>query len=315
MSGSNSRKIQGLGAALAAVLVVGAAAAQETATPVAMVNGAPITKAELDGAFHQARVSDQKNMPVAEINKIKVHILQLLINRVLLNQHLNELKIKVDEKLVADHVKQIRERLANQGQTLEGLLGRLGVTEEQMRTDIRNDYRWVSYVESQAKESVLRKYYQENKEAFDGTTVRARHILIKAPEDSTPEQKELARRRAADLRARIAKGEAFDALAQQYSDCPSREKGGELPAFPRKGVMSEPFAKAAFALKDGELSQVVETEFGYHLIVTMEKKPGPKPVTFEEAADEVKSFYAEDLRRAEVARLRKKADIKIMFPR
>jgi parvulin-like peptidyl-prolyl isomerase len=254
-------------------------------------------------------------MPAAEVAKIKLHILQLLINRTLLNQHLNEMKVKVDEKLVAEHVKQVRERLANQGQTLEGLLQRLGLSEEQMRSDIRNDYRWVAYVESQAKESVLRKYYQENKEAFDGSQVRVRHILIKAAEDATPEQKELARRRATDLRARIAKGEAFDALAQQYSDCPSREKGGELPIFPRKGMMSEPFAKAAFALKEGELSQVVETEFGYHVIVSLEKKPGPKPVSFEEAADDVKSYYAEDLRKAVVARLRQKADIKIMFPK
>src|SRR5262245_30488458 len=99
MFGSNSRTALGLGAALAAVLVAGAAAAQENATPVAMVNGAPITRAELDGAFRQARISDQADrMPAAEVNKIKLHILQLLINRTLLNQHLNDLKVKVDEK-------------------------------------------------------------------------------------------------------------------------------------------------------------------------------------------------------------------------
>ena len=311
-----SRKSQVVVAAFAAFVGVGRAWAQESAFPVAVVNKTPITKGELDAAFRQTRISEQVDkMPAAEVNKIKMHILQMLINRTLLNQYLNELKVKIDEKLVADHVKQIRERLANGGQTLEGLLGKLGQSEEQMRTDIRNEYRWVAYVESQAKESVLRKYYQENKEAFDGSQVKVRHILIKATEEATAEQKELARRRATDLRARIAKGEAFDVLAQQYSDCPSREKGGELPVFPRKGMMSEPFAKAAFALKDGELSQVVETEFGYHLIYLMEKKPGPKPMTFEEAADEVKNYYAVDLRTAVVARLRQKAEIKIMFPR
>jgi parvulin-like peptidyl-prolyl isomerase len=315
MLGSDSPRIHGLAAA-AALMFAGLAGAQEKATPVALVNGAPITRGELDGAFRQARVSDEADrMPVAEVNKIKVHILQLMINRKLLNQHLDALKIKVDERLVADHVKQVGDRLQSQGQSLSGLLNRLGISDEQMRSDIRNDYRWLAYVESQAKESVLRKYYQENKEAFDGTQVRVRHILVKAPEDATAAQKELARRRASDLRERIVKGEAFDALAQQYSDCPSREKGGELPHFPRKGGMVEPFAKAAFDLKDGELSQVVETEFGYHLIVSIEKKAGPKPVTFEEAVDDVKNYYAEDLRRAEVARLRQKAEIKMMFPK
>ena len=300
-------------AATGMLLGAGALSAQDA---VATVNGVTVTKAELDGEFRKSRLSENiDRMPPAEVNKLKLRVLQLMINRMLLNQHLDELKIKVDERLVADHVQQIRDRLSAQGQSLDGFLNKLGISQEQMRTDVRNDYRWLSYVESQAKESVLRKYYQESADAFDGSEVRVRHILIKAGEDASKSQKELARRRAVDLRARIAKGEAFDALAQQYSDCPSREKGGELEMFRRKGVMAEPFAKAAFALKPAELSQVVETEFGYHLIYAIEKKPGPKPVTFEECIDDVKSFYAEALRRAEVARLREKANIKITFPK
>ena len=316
MFGSQTRSNPWYYVTIVGLVAIGTAAAQESATPVAMVNRRPITKGELDASFRQSRISDQSDkMPIAEVNKIKLHVLQLLVNRMLLNQHLDELKVKVDERLVAEHVQKIRERLCSQGQTLEGLLQKLGMSEEQMRTDIRNDYRWVAYVESQAKESVLRKYFQDNQEAFDGSQVQVRHILIKAPEGSTEEQKELARRRSADLRDRIAKGEAFDAIAQQYSDCPSRDQGGELPMFRRKGVMSEPFAKAAFSLKEGELSQVVETEFGYHLIYSIEKKPGAKPATFEESVDDVKSYYAEDLRKAVVARLRQKAEIKIMFPK
>ena len=317
MVGSQTRSNPWYYAAIVGLVAAGTAAAQESATPVATVNNRPITRGELDAAFRQSRISaESEKMPIAEVNRIKLHILQLLINRALLNQHLDELKVKVDERLVAEHIQKIRDRLSSQNQTLEGVLQKLGMNEEQMRSDIRNDYRWVAYVESQAKESVLRKYFQDNLEAFDGSQVRVRHILIKAPEGSTEEQKELARRRTTDLRARIAKGEAFDSLAQQYSDCPSRDKGGELDTpFRRKGVMSEPFAKAAFSLKEGELSQVVETEFGYHLIYSIEKKPGAKPATFEESVDDVKSYYAEDLRKAVVARLRQKAEIKIMFPK
>ena len=316
MVGTHTRSNPWYYVAIVGLVAVGTAAAQESATPVATVNNRPINRGELDGAFRQSHVSERVDkMPIAEVNKIKLHILQLLINRALLNQHLDELKVKVDERLVAEHIQKIRDRLSSQNQTLEGVLQKLGMNEEQMRSDIRNDYRWVAYVESQAKESVLRKYFQDNLEAFDGSQVRVRHILIKAPEGSTEEQKELARRRTTDLRERIAKGEAFDTLAQQYSDCPSRDQGGELPMFRRKGVMSEPFAKAAFTLKEGELSQVVETEFGYHLIYSIEKKHGAKPATFEESVDDVKSYYAEDLRKAVVARLRQKAEIKIMFPK
>jgi parvulin-like peptidyl-prolyl isomerase len=316
MFGTKTRSNPWYYVTIVGLVAIGTAAAQESATPVAMVNRRPITKGELDASFRQSRISEQSDkMPIAEVNKIKLHVLQLLVNRMLLNQHLDDLKVKVDERLVAEHVQKIRERLSSQGQSLEGLLQKLGTSEEQMRTDIRNDYRWVAYVESQAKESVLRKYFQDNQDAFDGSQVHVRHILIKAPEGSTEEQKELARRRSADLRDRIAKGDAFDAIAQQYSDCPSRDQGGELPMFRRKGVMSEPFAKAAFSLKQGELSQVVETEFGYHLIYSIEKKPGAKPATFEEAVDDVKNYYAEDLRKAVVARLRQKAEINLMFPK
>jgi parvulin-like peptidyl-prolyl isomerase len=225
---------------------------------------------------------------------------------------LAEQRVKVDEKLVADHVKQIEQRLASSGRSLPDFLNRLGITEEQMRADIRNDYRWVAYVESQAKESVLRKYFEANRAAFDGSEIHVKHILVKAPEGVSPDLKELARRTAEDLRAKIKAGQAFEDVCK-YSECPSKEKGGELPWFPRKGVMSEPFAAAAFGLKEGELSPVVETEFGYHLIVVLEKRPGKEAKPFEEVKDEVKTWYAEDLRRAEVARLRKKADIQVMF--
>jgi parvulin-like peptidyl-prolyl isomerase len=303
-------------AALGVLLGAGVTSAQDSGAPVAMVNGVTVTQGELDAEFRKSRKSEgAARMPAAEVNKLKLHVLQLMINRMLLNQHLDQLKITVDEKLVAEHVQQIRDRLAAQGQNLDGFLSKLGISQEQMRSDVRNDYRWLSYVESQAKESVLRKYYQENVDAFDGSEVHVRHILIKAGEEASKSQKELARRRAVDLRAKIAKGEAFDEIAKQYSDCPSREQGGELPMFRRKGVMSEPFAKAAFALKAEQLSEVIETEFGYHVIYSIAKKPGPKPVTFEECVDDVKSFYADDLRRAEVARLREKASLKIMFPK
>jgi parvulin-like peptidyl-prolyl isomerase len=300
---------------LLAWTIAAASGADAPTTTVALVNGIPIDAAELEASFKQSRISDKAGrIPPADLRRLKLRVLQLLVNRMVLNQRLDELRVKVDEKLVADHVKQVEQRLAGAGQTLDSFLQKLGMTEERMRQDIRNDYRWVAYVESQAKESVLRKYFESNRAAFDGDKVRAKHILIKCGEDASPDERELKRRQASDVRAELAAGKAFEEIARKRSDCPSGKSGGELPWFPRKGMMAEAFAAAAFDLKEGELSQVVETEFGYHVLVVVERKPGEKTARFEDSVDDVKSAYAEDLRRTEVARLRKKADIKILLP-
>jgi parvulin-like peptidyl-prolyl isomerase len=99
-------------------------------------------------------------------------------------------------------------------------------------------------------------------------TVRASHILVSykgVPQTSATRSKAEALKLAQDLLARAKKGEAFDALAKQYSDCPSAKDGGDLGFF-RQGQMVPPFDQAAFSLKPGQMSGIVETQFGYHII-------------------------------------------------
>src|SRR5207245_4069050 len=88
---------------------------------------------------------------------------------------------------------------------------------------------------------------------------------------------------------------AFAELARQVSACPSKEKGGDLAWFRRVGNMVEPFAKAAFALKPFQMSDVVTTKFGYHLILVTERKPGAE-AKFDEVKDVVKDVYGVRLR-------------------
>ncbi|MBN1561093.1 peptidylprolyl isomerase [candidate division KSB1 bacterium] len=100
--------------------------------------------------------------------------------------------------------------------------------------------------------------------------ITARHILImyqgstRAPE-TVQRTKEQAQEQAAELLDQVEAGADFAALATQHSDCPSKARGGLLSPFGR-GVMAAPFEEAAFALKKGEISGVVETEFGFHII-------------------------------------------------
>jgi hypothetical protein len=112
----------------------------------------------------------------------------------------------------------------------------------------------------------VERYHQEHMDRYSAPEkVRARHILI-SPVDASPEADEKARARAMDILRRIRAGEDFAALARQFSDDPpTRDQGGELGSFAR-GAMLEEFERAAFSLREGEISDLVRTKEGYHII-------------------------------------------------
>ena len=105
-----------------------------------------------------------------------------------------------------------------------------------------------------------------------GMQVKARHILLRLPADATPAQRDSVTKLAISLRDRARKGEDFAALAKQYSQEPGADKsGGDLGYF-GKGQMVAPFEKAAFAMQPGQISDVVETPFGLHIIKLEDRK-------------------------------------------
>jgi hypothetical protein len=99
--------------------------------------------------------------------------------------------------------------------------------------------------------------------------IRASHILIShsgAPRTGATRSEAEAKALAEDLAARLESGESFDEIAKAYSDCPSSQKSGDLGFFP-EGQMVKPFEEAAFGLEVGDVSGIVETQFGYHIIM------------------------------------------------
>ncbi len=122
-------------------------------------------------------------------------------------------------------------------------------------------------------EDEMKSYYDSHKNEFKTPEmVRTRHILIEATPLSSDEEKKKAREKAEGILKRIKDGEDFAKLASDFSDDRgSKQKGGDLGLFPR-GAMVKPFEDAAFALKPGEISGIVETQFGYHIIKVEERK-------------------------------------------
>src|SRR5262249_50413610 len=119
-------------------------------------------------------------------------------------------------------------------------------------------------------------------------------VLVKLPPQTDNLEREKTRRKALE--------EAFMVICKNESACQSKNEGGDVGWFPRIGRVVEPFAIAAFALKPYQMSDVIETEFGYHVLLAIDHKPG-KEVKFEEVRDFVQAVYSQQLRDAIVARM------------
>jgi parvulin-like peptidyl-prolyl isomerase len=175
----------------------------------------------------------------------------------------------------------------------------------------------------QISDEDAKKFYQENAMRFDQPEkVRCSHILIltqdpatqqELPEKVRSDKKELAEK----VLKRLQKGEDFAGLAKDFSDDPySRQKGGELPALPR-GIMVREFDAIAFALRPGEISDLVPTKAGYH-IIKLHEKTAAKRLSFNEAVglikDELASLEAQKRLPDYMAKLRAEAGVQILEP-
>ncbi|MCS6852105.1 MAG: peptidylprolyl isomerase [Gemmataceae bacterium] len=292
----------------------------------ATVNGQPILEVTVQRAL--------KRVPPDKHAQARVEILNYLIDNLLVDQFLTEGKLTVDPKEIDARINQIKEEVKKEGHDFAKLMADMMLSEEELRTQVAADLRWEKYATAQASDKNLRDYFEKNRDMFDGSTVHARHILLAAGKDAAADEQVKAQLRQmrqqientvsqglaklpanADAltrekeRARLTE-EAFAALAKEKSICPSKDQGGDVGFFPRAGSMVEPFARAAFALKPYQLSDVVTTQFGHHLILVVERKPG-KEVTFEKAKDEVREVYFDKLREAVANHVRPKAKIVI----
>ena len=188
---------------------------------------------------------------------------------------------------------------------------------DRYRVPARVRARYVAYrpadflSEVEVKDGEVAEYYALHKEDkfTEPEQVRARHILVKADGDSSPDAKAAARKKAEDLLAKVKAGADFAALAKARSEDPgSAANGGDLGLFPR-GRMAPPFEEAAFALPAGGVSGVVETSFGFHVIKIEEHRPGgvkPLEAVHDEIVDGLKQERALELARKQAEGDRRK---------
>lgn len=147
---------------------------------------------------------------------------------------------------------------------------------------------------AEVSEAEITAFYEQNAESYfvQDENVHARHILVLADQQASDEQVAAARKKIEDVMARVKKGEDFASLAKKFSEGPSAPNGGDLGTFGR-GSMVKPFEEAAFALKAGQVSDIVRTQFGFH-IIKVEGKTPRRVKSLAEVHDEIRQRLAED---------------------
>ena len=256
----------------------------------------PLLNDFVDQRLRGANVSPEQ---MAQMRTIyRKQIIELLIDNYLLKKAAAAEGISVTEaeageqidKMIADTLKAnsfTREQFDQQ------LQSQFGMSLEQMKAKTMSDPMFQTrllqdkLIEAKFQDDIkvtneqIEQFYQSNlKTRYDtAEQVRASHILFSTMDESRKpkpdDQKQLAKQKAAETLAEVRKeGSDFAALAKQHSSCSSSANGGDLGFFPRTGKMVEPFAAAAFGLEVGQVSDIVETQFGYHIIKVTDKKPG-----------------------------------------
>ncbi|MFQ5863312.1 MAG: peptidylprolyl isomerase [Candidatus Brocadiales bacterium] len=256
---------------------------------VAIVNGENVYSSEIE-----KRLKRYEGIDPALLPDIKNEILDEIVIQLVVAQFLEKEGIQLEEQVVEDTINNLRESLKSNprtaGQTLETLLSTLGSSMEQLKNEIKSSIGLRRYFSQRVDDSKLLEYFNANKGVYGGEMLRASHILLDTRALKTKKEFAAAFDKIHDIKGQLDGGADFAELAKKYSNCPSAQKGGDLGFFPRKGVMVEPFAEAAFKLKVGEVSEPVQTQFGFHIIKVTDRKEA-KDVKFEEVKQQVEENY------------------------
>ena len=284
---------------------------------------------------------------------IKKRILDQMIDDRLLVQEAKTKGLKVSQLEVDDGVKKVRSRFTKPDGSLDDdqfnkEMQKEGMTYDEFRKHIQDQLLTIKLIDQEVKAKVPPPSESDIKDLYDtldallhdkpipaghtpseidemkslakavdhrfGERVRARHILVRVSPDASKAEKDAALAKIKDAQAALKKGDDFAAVAKKYSDDPgSKDRGGDLGYFGR-GDMVPAFDQAVASLGVGQTSDIVTTEFGYHIIQVEEKKAS-SPMSLDEIKDDLREYLYQQrgAKRFDtyVKDLRTKADVKI----
>jgi parvulin-like peptidyl-prolyl isomerase len=245
-------------------------------------------------SFMGNRTDELKRMPERRLAVFLKRTTNELVEKKLLLNAARRAKIKASSAAIDSILNQHYQRAGGKDVYLK-FLGDSGIEFEFVKNDIKQSVIIQNYLDKIVRDNT-RLTDQQIQDAYQrylqDTTVSVRHILLITKDKTQPEKVEI-RRKMEKILGRARRGDDFAALARQYSEDPgSRDKGGLYESFSR-GDMIKPFEDAAFTVPVGEISGIVETEHGYHIIQVIQREKNNRPL------EEVRDDLIKDIRRPE----------------
>lgn len=297
-----------------------------TKKPVAVVNGVEISADDFKKtvATYKESITKMygKDLWDQEIKKgvkykdeMKKAILQQMIQEQVIYQQAKKEKLEAKPEEVDKQFKQLKESM-KKDKNYEKFLKDNGIDDAFLKAQLTKDITIQNFKNNFDKntkitEEEMKKYYDEHKKTYVDDEVRASHILISTVDPKTKkpvsdDKKKEAKKKAEQVYEKVKSGQDFAKLAKEYSDDGSASNGGDLGFF-SKGQMVPEFEKAAFGMDKDQVSNIVETQFGYHIIKVTDKKH--KEYTFDEVKDNIKQNLLYEKYKQEVKKLTDKAKI------
>lgn len=291
----------------------------------ARVNGIEITRAEVDAQIQNVLAQFQGQLPPEQLEPIRQqvaeNVMEQLITKALLDQQVKAENIEIGEAEVEEAIANIRRQIPP-GASLEQQLEMMGITVQEMRDQIQEGLAIEKLLESKVaadvepSEEEITAFYEEHRETYftRPESAQASHILLDTREAADDAARQAIREKLEGIRTAILEGADFAEKAGEHSSCPSGQQGGSLGEFGR-GQMVPAFEEAAFSQELDKVGPVIETQFGYHIVlVTARSEAGE--ISLEETRDDIAQYLGNQKREQAVedyiTQLRENAEVEII---
>lgn len=290
-------------------------------TVVARVNGQELFERQLKTIIDtlMPRTSFHATIRPEKRTELRSEAMELLIKQELYFQEAKKQGLSIERAELKEAVKRLKARFRSEDE-FEKALARSGYTKKSYEREVERNLLINKFIEkeitqkSRVTDTELKEYYEKNKKDFlRPESMRMRHILIKVEPTATEEERQKMREKAEDVLEKARSGEDFSGLAYTYSMDEWRVKGGDL-GLVHRGRLDPEFEDSAFQLDAGQLSDIIETIYGYHIMKVDEKYP-PTQMTYDEVKDKLRRQREEkrrqDLDENLLKRLKENAKIEI----